>query len=494
MQAAGTLVVAPDEKHVAFLRDARTFDAGCVARGLSRSAGTLVVLDLQSDGSACERVVADNVDATSIYFSGDSRGLVFANDVDDCGVGKLKTADADGSNVRQVYGSAKVDVAIGSTVFFGAGNEAGNEDRYLAAQIAGGKTVSLGTRSDLFQNLFLSNATGTAFAYMRTRYRAGNEDIAEFALILVELPSGESHTLVDGVSNQSGSFAWSPRGDWLAFCYGPRGMPITSLALVAADGSSRAEVSTNCDCLSYTFSPDSAWLAYGEPDGSGGTRLSTYSLEDGRSVPLGALPQGYSSISFSDDGASVVAAVETTSMHTSVHAAATGVASSLQFLVDVSGGSYDLASSGGYVAVPVDNTKVEVYPVSGGVPVTLVGSKPRFEPGVSQPHLLLLQYPPNALVIAAPDGSTATTHVVPSDYFLFASWLGSAAVYGTVPDSSEPVTISALTNAGAVSTLLASEAGAYAWAPIAAPTRLFYSRAVASAEGTVGVFSVDLPR
>jgi hypothetical protein len=137
--------VAPDEEHVAFLRDPRTFDAGCIARGLRRSAGTLVVIGLQSDGSACERVVADNVDATSIYFSGNSRGLVFANDVDDCGVGKLKTADADGANVRMVHGSAKDDVVVGSTVFFGAGNE----DRYLAAPIAGGKTVSLGTRSNL---------------------------------------------------------------------------------------------------------------------------------------------------------------------------------------------------------------------------------------------------------------------------------------------------------------------------------------------------------
>jgi hypothetical protein len=100
---------------------------------------------------------------------------------------------------------------------------------------------------------------------------------------------------------------------------------------------------------------------------------------------------------------------------------------------------------------------------------------------------------PGAIVIAATDGNTATAHAVP-DFISFATWLGSAAVYGTAPESSDLVTIAALTNAGAATTLLASEIKSYAWAPIATPTRLFYSREVASAGGPAGVFYVDIPR
>jgi hypothetical protein len=161
----------------------------------------------------------------------------------------------------------------------------------------------------------------------------------------------------------------------------------------------------------------------------------------------------------------------------------------------VSGPLGDVASGGGYVAVPTGNWTVEVYPLAGGAPVTITGVEdPQFEPGVLQPHLLLLQHATFELTIAATDGNAATMHPIAGDYLSFATWLGSAVVYGTVREPSRLVNIVALTNAGAVTTALASDVGSYAWAPLAAPSRLFYSREVASAGGPAGVFYVDLPR
>ena len=63
-----------------------------------------------------------------------------------------------------------------------------------------------------------------------------------------------------------------------------------ALALVAADGTSRTEVSAACRCRVIAFAPDDSWVAYDEADSSGGARLMTYSLKDGSKVALGVMP------------------------------------------------------------------------------------------------------------------------------------------------------------------------------------------------------------
>jgi hypothetical protein len=45
-----------------------------------------------------------------------------------------------------------------------------------------------------------------------------------------------------------------------------------------------------------------------------------------------------------------------------------------------------------------------------------------------------------------------------------------------------------------VSTELAGNVSAYAWAAVPAPTRLFYSRAASGPDGPAGLWVVDLPR
>jgi hypothetical protein len=259
--------------------------------------------------------------------------------------------------------------------------------------------------------------------------------------------------------------------------------------------------STNSPSYAFTFSPDDAWFVYPENDSSGGTRIVTYSLKDGKSALLGVLPKGYLSLAFSDDSANVVATHDMTSSLTKpIYVGTAGVADSFRLVYDAPG-SNDIASAGGYVAIsdgnwattPDGNWTVSVFPVSGGTGVTIPGSGPRFEPGVPQPHLMVLQS--SGIAIAATDGTGVTAHETPaSEYFSFTTWLGSAAVYGTTPDSGDPVTISSLTNAGAVTTLLANQAGDYAWSPIDAPTRIFYSRKEANDGGPVGIFYADLPR
>lgn len=495
-QAPSSLVVAPDERHVAFLRNPYSFEAGCLSRGARLEVGTLVALELQSDGSACQRAVADNVYGYSIYYSSDSRDLVFMDDVDDCAVGTLKAVDADGTNLRLVSRSVSSNVGIGATVFF----TLRGQDKDLAAPMAGGKTITLGPHLDFDEPRSASNAAGTASTYRKY----GTDQNFPEGLVLAQLPSGKSQTLVDGVTETVGNHIWSPGGNWLAFCHYPRSSwTLAFLTVVSADGSTRMDVSSNSDCYAFTFSPDDAWLAYADLDASGGTRLLTYSLEERSSVALGKMAEGYFELAFGDDSASVVATVDSTTKTTgaTIYAARAGVADSIQFLADTTAYPESIVSAGGHVALatvdwttsPSGYRTVGVYPVSGGAPVTIPGTRPLFEPGVAQPHLLLLQYQPSTIAIAATDGTAVTSRAVPG-FIAFATWLGSAAVHGAAPDPYSLVTISALTSAGAVTSLLASEVGAYAWAPVAAPTRLFYSRELASAGGPAGVFYTDVPR
>jgi hypothetical protein len=276
------------------------------------------------------------------------------------------------------------------------------------------------------------------------------------------------------------------------------------LTLVAADGGTRIEVSSNSACSPFTFSPDDAWLLYPENDSAGGTRILSYSLKDRSSVVLGVLPEGYFSLEASDDSASVVVELDpknpTSPASKRIYAGTAGVAGSLRLLTDEAGvddvvcaGGYLALSNGNWKSSPTGDWTVAVYPISGGTPVIIPGNGPQFEPGVARPHLLLRQS--SALSLAATDGRGVTAYPIPaSDYFVFEAWLGSAAVYGTQPDSTRLVTISALTGTSAAPVVLASEVGAYAWSPIAAPTRIFYSRKAASAGGSAGVFSADLPR
>src|SRR5512147_1499147 len=83
-QAAATLVVAPDERHVAYLRDPYSIDAGCVSRGQTVEVGTLVAVSLQSDGSVCRRALGHDVSPYSIFYSSDSRDLVWKEGIDHC--------------------------------------------------------------------------------------------------------------------------------------------------------------------------------------------------------------------------------------------------------------------------------------------------------------------------------------------------------------------------------------------------------------------------
>jgi hypothetical protein len=497
-QAAGLLVVAPDEKHIAFLRDPHMLDAGCIARGQELEVGTLVVLELQPDGSACQRVVANDVSQYSIYYSSDSQNLVFMEGTDGCGVGKLKAADADGSNVRLVRESARSNRGFGSTVFFSTG------DQDFAAPFAGGQVIPLSRSSDDGTPVYDWNATGTAVAY---RKYGDDHGVVDGSLVLVTFPSGKSQTIADGAAEFPSDRIWSPRGSWLAFRHGTT-TAFPSLTLVAADGSRRIDLSANCSGYDLVFSPDDAWFVYPETDSSGGTRVVSYSLKDGKSAVLGVLPEGSFSLTFSDDSASVVATVSSASSTSSqAYAGTAGAAGSLRLLDGVPG-SYGLVAAAGYVAVPggrlMDDGHydlwVSVYPIAGGTGVTIPGSEPRYQPGVPQPHLMVLQS--SGIAIAATDGTAVNAHEIPDccdtipgySYFAFTTWLGSAAVYGTTSSTVAPVSITALTNGGAVATLLADKAGAYGWSPIVAPTRIFYSRKAATDGGPAGVFYADLPR
>jgi hypothetical protein len=492
--ATATLVVSPDEAHVAFLRDATSVEAGCMNRGAVLTTGTLVVLEVTAQGSSVARVVAEHVQAQSIAFSADSRGLVFMKDMDTCGVGTLETANANGTRVRVVHASVYYQRPVGGTVFF----LVKDAEHPFAAHIGDGQTLSLATLGPAEEPSFEANPSGTAFADRKHKSDAqGGESVS---VALVALPSGASRTLVDGSVEELGNTSWSTRGNWFLYCHRPRGATEPpALTLVATDGSARFDVSANSTCTSFAFSPDESWLAFGEPDASGGTSVVTYSLKEKRRVALGTVPpHWYLELAFSADGKSVLVGDETaTSVGYRIYAGTTDLAGSLRYLVDMVGPLSNIACAGGHAAIPGGSGTV-VYPVTAGDPVDLTGVEPQYEPGVSEPHLVARTWsdgtpPTSGIVVAATDGAALTTLVVP-DYVAFHTWLGSAAVYGNHDGIGGPVTIRALTQAGAVETLLADQIATYAWAPIPAPKRLFYARPQANAGGPAGIFYADLSR
>jgi hypothetical protein len=213
-----------------------------------------------------------------------------------------------------------------------------------------------------------------------------------------------------------------------------------SLALVAADGASRTEVSAACRCSAIAFAADDSWMAYDEADSSGGIRLMTHSLKDGSNVALGVMPASdYPEVRFSDDGANVfVMAAAAGAVLPSMYGATVGVAGSLKLVsADVAvGGNGIISAAGGHAAFSLYPENMEVVSLSGGAPAILPGGGPFYEPGVSDPHLLFSQGDPLAIGVARGDGSGATFHALSSDFAWFYSWLGSTVIRSTPAASS----------------------------------------------------------
>ena len=186
-----------------------------------------------------------------------------------------------------------------------------------------------------------------------------------------------------------------------------------------------------------------------------------------------------------------------------MYGATVGVAGSLKLLsadVNVGGNQRNqiISAAGGHAAFSLYPENMEVVPLSGGAPAILPGGDPVYEPGVADPHLLFWQGDPLAIGVARGDGSGATFQVVSDSQGFwesggFYAWLGSTVIYTTGP-SKQSLTLTALSNAGTVSTELARNVSAYASAAIPAPTRLLYSRAASGPDGPAGLWVVDLPR
>jgi hypothetical protein len=215
----------------------------------------------------------------------------------------------------------------------------------------------------------------------------------------------------------------------------------------------------------------------------------TRSLIDGTDVPLGLLPSGTLFFTFSADAGNIVVQVEAGSGATGAYGASVGVSQSLAFLTS-DGAAF--VAQGGHVAAITATGAVQVLPISGGAPVVIsqtVASGASFENGVANPLLLIWG---SGLVVTASDGTGALEQPVPG-YLGFALWLGPAVLYGITAIGEPLPTLSVLTGAGKRVTRLAALVGAYAWAPIAVPRRVFWSRAVANAGGLPGLWMVDLP-
>jgi hypothetical protein len=492
-RAAGIAAVARDENHIAFIRNPVTVDKGCPVRGETWTRGTLIAATIQPDGSLCERVVASNVSQRDVDFSDDSRSLVFRQ-VDDCGVGNLQIADADGGNDRVVAGAVNSHTVMGAAVIY----DVEGDSTDFAVPISGGTPVSIWTKNMAYGPNQAVNAPGTTFA----RQTDGTEGygVEPGSLVVVPLASRRPRVVVDATQEGAGlTFGWSPQGGWLTFTHHPLGnlnINMQSLALVAADGTSRTELSAACRCSVIAFAPDDSWMAWDEVDSSGGVRLMTHSLKDGSNVALGVIPPSvYPEFQFTDDGANVfVMAAAAGAVLPSMYGATVGVADSLKLVsADVAVNSI-ISAEGGHAAFSLYPENFEVVPLSGGAPVILPGGDPVYEPGVSDPHLLFSQGGPLAIGVARGDGSGATFHVVPdATYFHSYWWLGSTVIY-TIGPSEQSLTLTALSNAGTVSTELARGVSAYASAAIPAPTRLLYSRAVSGPDGPAGLWVVDLPR
>jgi Tol biopolymer transport system component len=517
--ATQDIVVAQDERHVAFMRDYLPVPpcgkTGEELNARSTQVGTLLVATIADDGTVAVRVVGQGVKFYSVGFSSDSKSMAYVDGYDACSqVGVLKTAAADGTNPRTIEsGPINFDEQIvGNTLLFMGTGTGLAEGQVYAVWLPTGAPISTTSSGSTYSGISTSK-DGRRAAYL---------DAAGDVMVL-DVSTGASHQVDLGLGTSSLSntdiLLLSADGGFLAVQTStfPNGVQQSWLAVAAAGDTQATSLLNNSPQFSPAFSPDSSRLAYQALDSAGAPELVVHPLAGGTDVHVQGLPvSNYEYLSFSPDGAVVYAmAMDNTSDVISLYTASAIGSGSFQFITsDLAGIPSNtpgdaterpaMPPGDGYLAMGLKSGYTQVFSSSGAGSNLIQGSSPVYEPNSAQPRLLVSPLsqasasdPVPAFMLASTDGTSMKTILLPTSALPWGpgpQWMGhtvidgfSPALTGTFPaiyawsgDSSSPH-------------LLAAAPDTYAWAPIAVPTRLFYARRAASSAGPAGLWMAHVP-
>jgi len=516
------LVVAPDERHVAFMRDYLPMPhcgTGEELGARSQKLGTLLVATIADDGTVAVRVAGQAVRFFSVGFSADAKSMAYVDGYDPClgGGGVLKTAAADGSKPRTI---ASVPIndderIVGNTLLFlkptGTSDFVG---QVYAVWLPDGSPILIPGAIDPYDGVWISP----------DGRRAGYLDTAGDVMVL-DVSTGTSHQMALGLGTSALSsdvLLWSADGGYLAVQASTfsAGVQQYALAVAAASDTQANILARNGPAPSPVFSPDSSELAYVALDSSGAPELVVHPLARGTDVHVQGLPDpgsNYDYPSFSPDGAAVfVMARDNTSDAISLYTGSAVDSGSLKLMTSNVGGAIPSNTPGdanlppamppgdGNVAVNLNSGYTQVFSLNAAGSNLLPGRAPVYEPNSAQPRLLVspqsqatASNPVPAFVLAATDGTGMETVLLPTSALPWGpgpQWMGHAVMYGFSPALTGTFpAIYARTGDSTNPTLLAAGPDTYAWAPIPVPTQLFYARAAASSAGPAGLWTAHLP-
>jgi hypothetical protein len=213
-------------------------------------------------------------------------------------------------------------------------------------------------------------------------------------------------------------------------------------------------------------------------------------------------------LSFSPDGARLYVttrSLDATIQNTWLYVASANADGSLQLVTSHLGAAPAFPPGDGSLAVDMDSGYTEVFSITGTVSRLVLGRYPVYEPNSQQPRLLLTKDNSKSndaiqgpyFVVAATDGTNQNVVNFPSATWfspVSPQWMGHSVVYGVLSTTTADLgSIYAYGGNSSNSTLLAAAPDTYAWAPIPAPTRLFYARKAANSAGPAGLWMVSIP-
>jgi Tol biopolymer transport system component len=506
--ATQDLVVAQDERHVAFMRDylpqPPCSPAGEAFHFRALHVGTLLVATLADDGTVAVRVVGHGVKLESVGFSADSKSLAYVDGYDACSLGGvLKTAAADVTNPRTIE-SVTINFderIVGNTLLFlksGASDFVGD---VYAVWLPDGAPILISGASSTYVGVWPSPDGRLAGSFDTTG-----------AVSVLDVSTGTSHQLALG-STAVGydTVLWSANGGFFALESLSLGTQQIGLAVAAPGDAQVTHFASNGLAPNPVFSPDSSRLAYQALDSTGAPEIVVHPLAGGSDLRLQGLPDPANNsfeVSFSPDSAVVlVLATDNTSGVPSLYTASVNGSGSLQLItshVSANLGFPAMPPGDGNLAVTLDSGDTAVYAFDGADSTLLPGSLPVYEPNSAQPRLLLdpprqasASTPVPAFLLASTDGTSMKTILLPTSALPWGpgpQWMGHTVVYGFSPALTGTFpALYATSGEGSSPTLLAASPDTYAWAPIPVPTRLFYARAAADITGPAGLWMVPIP-
>ena len=505
--ATEDLKVSPDEHHVAFMRDYLPLPP-CSTTYVGSSdgtmpVGTLLVATLADDGTMAVRVVGEGVPFSSVGFSADSRSIVFVDGYDACSLGGvLKTAASDGTKPRTL---ASVPI---------------NFDEMILGNALLFATPVTGVTEELWHALWLPDGApmllpGPLISAPEPSSSHDGRQLAYFdfegAVHVLDVSTGASHQVDPGInlSMYNTSLVMSNAGSFLALATSyplNSGYGNGSIAIVAANGSQATTLANDYATETAEFSPDSSQIAYDALNGStGAPEIVVHPLAGGTDVHIQGLPdlaKNGIELSFTPDGARLCVttrSLDATIQSPSLYVASANADGSLQLITSHLGAAPAFPPGDSSLAVDMDSGYTEVFSITGTISRLLLGRYPVYEPNSQQPRLLLTtnQSTDQAFGLAATDGLNQNVVYLPSASLFWAispQWMGHSVVYGVISTTPGDLgSIYTYSGNSSNSTLLAAAPDTYAWAPIPAPTRLFYARKAANSAGPAGLWMVSIP-